>query len=419
MTTGPRMTADLERGADRRDVGRGSVSIGFKTSPQGVDWPTLDATWARAGELGVFDSAWMNDHLTDPARDRGGPSWEALTRDGGARPPRARACGRPCRPVQHVPPPGAPGEGRDAPRPRRPAAGSSLGLGAGWHEGEHLAVRDPAAADAGAVRPLRIGRPRHQGPVLGRGRDADRASRRPDPFYPLDGATNEPPPRHARAARRSGSAARSGAASRSSRRDRRRLDAARRPRRRHRLLLARSATRILGAMEAAGRDPAGFAFTAQVPAGTTRRVAAGGRSTARIAFVRAGATHVILGHAGPARAGWPRRRRPRGGDPAPRGHRPMTDERPDRTGRRAPRTDRRPRHCRRIPAAYDSERNALAARQRPRGPVHRRRPRPGSRGRPARGAPLRPHPPRMVDRDRARRVRARDHRERSSGRWRD
>ena len=33
-----------------------AVSIGFKTSPQNVDWPTLDATWARAAELGVFDA---------------------------------------------------------------------------------------------------------------------------------------------------------------------------------------------------------------------------------------------------------------------------------------------------------------------------------------------------------------------------
>ena len=57
----------------------GRVSIGFKTSPQGVDWPTLDATWARAGELDVFESGWMNDHITNPSLDRGGSSWEAVT----------------------------------------------------------------------------------------------------------------------------------------------------------------------------------------------------------------------------------------------------------------------------------------------------------------------------------------------------
>ena len=47
-----------------------TVRIGFKTSPQDVDWATLDATWARAGEIaagdhGGFDSGWLNDHLTN------------------------------------------------------------------------------------------------------------------------------------------------------------------------------------------------------------------------------------------------------------------------------------------------------------------------------------------------------------------
>jgi len=28
-----------------------TVRIGFKTSPQDVDWATIDATWARAGDL--------------------------------------------------------------------------------------------------------------------------------------------------------------------------------------------------------------------------------------------------------------------------------------------------------------------------------------------------------------------------------
>ena len=53
--------------------------IGFKTSPQEVDWATLDATWATAGELGTFDSAWMNDHLGHPGQDRYGQSFECFT----------------------------------------------------------------------------------------------------------------------------------------------------------------------------------------------------------------------------------------------------------------------------------------------------------------------------------------------------
>ena len=51
---------------------------------------------------------------------------------------------------------------------------------------------------------------------------------------------------------------------------------------------------LLAAMDAIGRDPAGFALVAQVPAGRTpehRRAALAGALQAR----RAGATHVIVG----------------------------------------------------------------------------------------------------------------------------
>ena len=55
------------------------VPIGIKTSPQDVDWPTLDAAWGRIGEHDVFDSVWLNDHLTDIGRERAGASLESLT----------------------------------------------------------------------------------------------------------------------------------------------------------------------------------------------------------------------------------------------------------------------------------------------------------------------------------------------------
>ena len=55
------------------------VSIAIKTSPQSVDWATLDADWARIGEHDVFGAVWMNDHLTDAGKERHGPSFEALT----------------------------------------------------------------------------------------------------------------------------------------------------------------------------------------------------------------------------------------------------------------------------------------------------------------------------------------------------
>jgi hypothetical protein len=55
------------------------IPIGIKTSPQAVDWATLDAMWARIGTYEVFESVWMNDHVTDIAFDRHGPSLEAMT----------------------------------------------------------------------------------------------------------------------------------------------------------------------------------------------------------------------------------------------------------------------------------------------------------------------------------------------------
>ena len=55
------------------------VRIGIKTSPQDTDWPTLEAVWARIGEYDVFESVWVNDHLTNARDPRGGASLEALT----------------------------------------------------------------------------------------------------------------------------------------------------------------------------------------------------------------------------------------------------------------------------------------------------------------------------------------------------
>src|SRR3954452_18307155 len=62
----------------RRPV-EGEMRIGFRTSPQNAVWASLDAAWAEAGQHEVFDSGWLNDHLMDPGRDRGGPAFEAMT----------------------------------------------------------------------------------------------------------------------------------------------------------------------------------------------------------------------------------------------------------------------------------------------------------------------------------------------------
>jgi alkanesulfonate monooxygenase SsuD/methylene tetrahydromethanopterin reductase-like flavin-dependent oxidoreductase (luciferase family) len=169
-----------------------SLRIGFKTSPQDVDWQTLDATWALAGELEVFDSGWLNDHLTDMNPDRPGPSFEALTLLAAL--------------VHRVPGKWV-GHAVLSNTFRHPAILAKaatvidhatrghfvLGLGAGWFEGEHgpfgiplppigeridrlvsavdvlHALWSPAATEATGVT-------------------------RPDRYYPLSGATNLPPP---------------------------------------------------------------------------------------------------------------------------------------------------------------------------------------------------------------------------------
>jgi alkanesulfonate monooxygenase SsuD/methylene tetrahydromethanopterin reductase-like flavin-dependent oxidoreductase (luciferase family) len=272
------------------------VSIGFKTSPQDVDWPTLDATWARAGELEIFESAWMNDHITDPNLERGGSSWEALS---------AMTA------LVHRVPGMTVGHGVLSNTFRHPVILAKaatfldhvtggrfiVGLGAGWHEGEHLPFGIPLPP-----MPERFDRFESAVHVLkalfSPTAAAEPGVSRPDPFYPLDRATNLPapltpggPPIWLGGQKRRGLALVAGHGNGwmlpaipdfdipyfSEKRD-----------------------GILAAMADAGRDPAGFAFAAQVPTGTTsesRRAAIDGA----LAFARAGATHLVLGM--PARLG--------------------------------------------------------------------------------------------------------------------
>jgi alkanesulfonate monooxygenase SsuD/methylene tetrahydromethanopterin reductase-like flavin-dependent oxidoreductase (luciferase family) len=113
--------------------------LGFRTAPiasQGLDWPTLDAIWAEAGTLDAFSAGWMSDHLTDASVDRGGGAFESLTT--------AAA-------LAHRVPGKWIGIAVLANTFRYPAVVAKaatvidnatggrfiLGLGAGWHEGEH------------------------------------------------------------------------------------------------------------------------------------------------------------------------------------------------------------------------------------------------------------------------------------------
>ena len=272
------------------------VLIGFKTSPQDVGWSTLDETWAAAGELDVFDSGWMNDHLLDPYPDRGGASWDALTLLAAL--------------AHHVPGRWI-GQAVLSNTFRHPAVLAKqataldnitggrliLGLGAGWHVGEHDAFGIPLPPIGerlsrleSAVRVIR---------ALGSG-DATRPPgvTLDDPFYPLRDAINLPPPvtpggppiwlggqgpRGFRMAARlaDGWVLPAGANDGLPEfRDRR--------------------AAILHELEAIGRDPTSFSFAGQVATGTTAADRATALEAAR-QFAAEGADHVILGM--PARLG--------------------------------------------------------------------------------------------------------------------
>ncbi len=272
------------------------LTIGFKTTPVGVDLATLDATWRRAGELGAFDAGWVNDHLSDASLERGGASIEPMTLL--------------ARLSHHVPGLWL-GTAVLSNTFRHPsmlakeatvidnATGGRfiLGLGAGWHVGEHqtfgIALPPPAERFDRLESTLRVLRALF----------SEDARRPPgvdldDPFAPLRGATNEPG-----TSRPGGPRIWLGVGKR------RGIELATRyadgwpmPGNMPGDVGYFIATRdeIRRALEAAGRDPDDFSFAGQVAAGLD----AAGRRTALAqaeAFVRAGADHVIVGI--PAAAG--------------------------------------------------------------------------------------------------------------------
>jgi alkanesulfonate monooxygenase SsuD/methylene tetrahydromethanopterin reductase-like flavin-dependent oxidoreductase (luciferase family) len=169
--------------------------LGFRTSPiasQGLDWPTLDAVWKRAGELDIYSAGWMSDHLSDANAERGGGAFESLTT--------AAA-------LAHRVPGKWIGIAVLANTFRHPAVVAkaatvldnatggrfALGLGTGWHEGEHETFGIPLppmperfARFESAVRTLRT--------LFSEAALIPPGVTRDDPFYPLRGATLEPPP---------------------------------------------------------------------------------------------------------------------------------------------------------------------------------------------------------------------------------
>jgi len=270
------------------------VSIGIKTSPQAVDWSTLEGAWARIGEHGVFDSVWMNDHLTDVGRDRAGPSWEALT---------ALAV------LAHHVPGKWIGHAVLSATFRHPAvvakAATSLdhatsgrfilGLGAGWFEPEHtpFGIPFPPMPERfdryeSAVHAIRA--------LFSAAAATSAGVTRADPWYPLDGATNDPPPLTPGGPpiwlggqRRRGIALAASVAQGwllpAVLPDKAPTDLG---------YFADRREALLRALELAGRDPADFAFAAQIPTGSTRASRRAARE-ATLEAIRLGATHVILG----------------------------------------------------------------------------------------------------------------------------
>jgi alkanesulfonate monooxygenase SsuD/methylene tetrahydromethanopterin reductase-like flavin-dependent oxidoreductase (luciferase family) len=271
------------------------IPIGIKTSPQGVDWAALDRTWARIGELEVFDSVWMNDHLTDIAQERHGASLEALT---------AMAT------LVHRVPGRWVGHAVLSATFRHPsvlaksatvldhATGGRfiVGLGAGWFEPEHGPLGIPMPP-----MPERFDRFESSVHVLRALWSAEAAGppgvTRPDRFFPLEGATNEPPPLTPGGPplwlggqRRRGIALAAAVAAGWAQPAVRVRDG--KPTTLDDFSDRRAA--FLEALGAAGRDPATFDFATQIPTGETRDDRQAALAQAREAVGR-GATHVILG----------------------------------------------------------------------------------------------------------------------------
>ena len=267
--------------------------VGFRisaTESTGLDWPRVDETWALAGELGVFDAGWMSDHVSDAARERNGPAMESLTTISA---------------LAHRVPGKWVGIAVAANTFRHPAllAKSAtvidnvtggrfiLGLGAGWHAGEHEAFGIPLPP-----MPERYDRYESALKVL-TSLFSDQARRAPgvsldDPHFPLRGATNEP-----------GTVRSGGPAIWLGGQKRRGIELAARyaegwPMPGNRPgdveYFALKRDEISRALEAAGRDPADFTFAAQLSCGATADSRREALETAR-AFLAAGANHVILG----------------------------------------------------------------------------------------------------------------------------
>lgn len=164
--------------------------IAASTAPP--DWQTVDAIWAAAGESGAFDAGWMSDHLSDVSRAHGGGAFETVAM-AGALAHRVRGTWI--------------GVAVFSATFRHPAllAKSAtvldnatggrflLGLGAGWHEGEHRAFGIPLPPPAERFDRLESYVATLHALLSDEAR-AEPGVTRQDEYFPLRDATNEPPP---------------------------------------------------------------------------------------------------------------------------------------------------------------------------------------------------------------------------------
>ena len=242
----------------------------------------------------MFDAVWMNDHLTDVVQERAGPSFEAFTAMAAL--------------AHHVPGKWL-GHAVLSATFRHPSVLAKaatvmdhvtggrfiVGLGAGWFDPEHTPFGIPFPP-----MPERFDRFESAVHTI-RALFSDEATTlagvtRPDPFYPLVGATNDPapltpggPPIWLGGQKRRGIALAASTADGwllpAVTADKNPTDMS---------YFADRRDALLAALEAAGRDRAGFTLTAQVPTGATaesRRECL----AAALEAVRLGANHVILG----------------------------------------------------------------------------------------------------------------------------
>ena len=265
------------------------------TRGAGLTWPLLDEMWHAAGAEASLDAGWMSDHLSDASRERGGVAFEALTTLAAlAHRIRGRWLGVAVASATF----------------RHPAVLAKqatvldnvtggrfiLGLGAGWHEGEHEAFGIPLAP-----LPERFDRLEACLRVLSALFSADAPDRGvtvDDDLYPLRGATNDPAPiRPGGPAiwlggqRRRGIALAVRYAEGWPMPGNRPGDVA---------YFAERREAMRRALADGARDPDDFTFAAQLDCGTTPASRHDALDVAR-RFVRAGANHVILGV--PAAAG--------------------------------------------------------------------------------------------------------------------